>query len=204
RKLEVKFHFKRTGEESSRFRGRIENPAELRGAAYLLIAEAGSDTMYMFLPSARKARRVTGGMMNTRLWGTDFSYEDFQQIQGIALRGTRVLQPDATVAGRASRVLEIAPPAEDESRYERLRWYFDGETCLPIQIEFFEHGDVLRKRLVASPDDFAQQDGRWVARRIEMRDLADGTSSTLRTVEAEYGASVPDRIFQPNRLGRER
>ncbi len=204
RKLEVKFHFKRTGAESSRFRGRIENPAELRGAAYLMIADAGSDTMYMFLPSARKARRVTGGMMNTRLWGTDFSYEDFQQIQGIALRGERSLLPDADVLGRPARVMDVVPEGEQESRYERLRWYFDAATCLPIQIEFFEPGDVLRKRLLAEPEDFGQEDGRWVARRVEMSDLADGTSSTLRIVEADYGVPIPDRVFQPNRLGRER
>lgn len=202
RTLQARLHWKRFGEDEHRLRIRVEEPSDLRGASYLVDEKDGSDDMFMYLPALRKVRRITSGMLSDSLWGTDFSYEDVKQLQGISVAGDSERLADATVADRATYVLALRPASSEASSYAEIRSWVDRETCVVVKTEFFERGDVPRKVLTADPGELAREGGRWSARSLEMRDLQGETTSHLRVLEEQVDVEIPDRTFNPTLLGR--
>jgi hypothetical protein len=204
RTLEAHLHWKRFERGGPRVRIRVDAPHDLKGASYLVIEGEPEDEMFIYLPAVQKVRRITIGMLSDQLWGTDFSYEDVQRLQGIALKGSSERRPDAPVGERTAWVLETQPDPGEASSYVRVLAFIDPETCLALRTELYESEEEPRKVLLADPASFSREGERWMARDFEMRDLRDETASRLRVLEVEHDADVPDRIFSPALLGRGR
>lgn len=203
RTLEARLHWKQF-ESGSRVRILVDSPEDVRGSAYLVIEGSPRDEMFVYLPALRKVRRITTVMMSNQLWGTDFSYEDIKQIEGILIQGEVVRRADDTIDGRAAYLLSLSPAPEEKSSYERIDFTIDQQTCVVLITEFVETGGRLRKRLLSDPAKIASENGRHTPREFEMRDLRDETRSWLRVVKAEYDIDVADRTFNPALLGRSR
>ena len=204
RTLRAKLHWKRYGEGLHRIRLYVEYPNDLRGSSYLVIEKDAEDEMFMYLPATQRVRRVTTAMISDSLWGTDFSYEDIKQMQGIALEGATRRLDDATVAERPVYVLELSPATSAESTYSKIVSFVDRDTCVAIKTEFYGSGDAPRKVLTADPEQLVREETRWTAHDLEMRDLQSNTTSRLRVLEVQSDVEVPDRTFNPSLLGRGR
>jgi hypothetical protein len=206
RVLRSRLHWKRFEGGQPRVRIRVDEPPDLRGATYLLIEaeDGGSSEMFVHLPAVGRIRRVTEKTVSDSLWGTDFSYDDMRQLQWQAADGIRERLPDAVVSGRPVYVLALEPRPEDHSAYQRIVSFVDRDTCVVLRIELYERGAAPRKILTADPDSLSSQEGRWLARRFEMRDLRDETTTWLEILEVENDVEVPDRIFNPTLLDRGR
>jgi hypothetical protein len=200
RKLAAKLDWKRGEEDRPRVRIRVQAPPDLRDAAYLVIEKPGDDDMFMYVPALRKVRRIAGGMLEGELWGTDFSYEDIKQVQGITGSGARERLPDAEVSGRPAWVVEHRPDGSEGSPYTRIVAYVDRATCVALRTEFFQRGERPRKVLVADPESLLQVGGRWLAGSLEMEDLRDETRSWLRVLKVEHDTEIPERVFSVKRL----
>jgi hypothetical protein len=204
RTLGVRLFWKRSVSGQPRVLLRVDSPPDLKGAGYVLIDREGAEEMYMYLPAVQKVRRITSQMASSQLWGTDFSYEDVKQLQGIVRGGADERLPDAEVEGRPVRMLALRPAAESGSGYRRIVWYVDPETCVALRTEFFEAGDAPRKVLAAKPASVTRRDGRWLAHELSMSDDRSGTTTTLRVLEVENDVELPDHLFNPNQLPRGR
>ena len=200
RTLEAKLEWKRADEP--RLRITVEAPSDLRGAAYLVIEKPGDDDMFMYVPAARRVRRIAGAMLEGELWGTDFSYEDIKQVQGMTGSGGLARLPDADVSGRPVWVVAHRPDGSEGSSYTRIVVYVDRDTCVALRTEFFQRGERPRKVLVADPESLLQVDGRWLAQSLEMQDLRDQTRSWLRVLNVEHDVEIPERVFSVTRLGQ--
>ncbi len=203
RTLKARLHWKRFG-DGSRIRIQVESPEDVRGSTYLVIESSPVDDVFVYLPALRKVRRISTGMMSGQLWGTDFSYEDIKQIQGIMLEGRSERRADASVAGRDAYVLAFTPAPEEGSSYEQIVFSVDQQTCVVLVADFFESHKGPTKTLVTDAEQIVQRGDRFAAREFEMRDLRDETRSWLRVVKVENDVDVPDRIFNPALLGRGR
>ena len=130
---------------------RFDKPPDVRGTAMLMIeAKEGPSDFYVFSPDDRRVRRVasrgSGG-----LFGTDFSYDDFENWRSFQRSGKAERLPDATVAERAVYVVSSVPTSQEASAYEKIVTSVDRETCVVLQVDSFEPGGRLRKVLRADP-----------------------------------------------------
>lgn len=196
--------WKRFDDGYSRVLVRFTAPDDIAGAAFLLIETERRADMFLYLPELRKTRRITTQSLRGSLYGTDFSYEDFERLQGLAKGEPRRQLPDAEVDGRSAVVIEARPPPEEGSAYTRVVSWIDRETCIPLRTELYERGGRLRKRLVVDPGQVRREGGAWFPRELEMRDLRDETRTRLRLLRFERGVALPDRSFRLDRLGRGR
>ena len=80
----AKLYWKRFPDDRSKVLMKFFKPAELRGAGLLMIEKAGRNDMMLYLPELGRVKRVTKHMNSSSVFGTDFSYEEFERIQGIA------------------------------------------------------------------------------------------------------------------------
>ncbi len=205
RRLEARVHWKRF-EKRPRVMIKVDEPAEVRDAAYLAIeADEGEDeTIFMFLPALKTTRRVSATFAADSLWETDFSYADMKHLQGIERRGEGERLPDAQVEGRAVYVVQTTSVSEADSPYERVVAFLDQETCVALRTDFYERGEQPRKTLAATIASLEADGTRWSAREYAMTDLKTETRTWLRITKLETDVDLPDRLFNPSRLDRAR
>ena len=178
---------------------RFFKPAEMRGAGLLMVEKKKRNDMLIYLPSLGRVKRVTKHMNSSSMFGTDFSYEEFERLQGIANDAPSERLADATVEDRPTYVVDVRP-VDGESAYERIRSWVDKETCVALRSEFFERGDRPRKVMTPNPAKVTREGDIWLSREVLMRDLRDETQTVMRVEEVEIGAEVHRKVFSEKEL----
>jgi len=182
----------------------VNQPSDLRGSSYLMLEKSTRDDLFMYLPALNRVRRIQGNQTSDPLWGTDFSYEDIKQVQGIFDSGKLTREADVEAGGKKLYVLSFVPDKAEESAYQRIVSRIDPDSCAALQTEFFRTGEVPHKRLTVDPKEIRQEGKRWVAHVYEMRDLHNETRTTLHFEKISADEDLPGRLFNPQTfyLGR--
>lgn len=181
---------------------RIEGPPELRGSSYLVIEKPDALEIFVYLPEFQKVRRITPHALAGSLFGTDFSYEDMMRLRHVFERQRAERLPDERVGERDAYVLQLVPPPESGSSYERVKAWVDQQSCVPLRMEFVAKGGSIAKQLSADPATFAQRGSIWVASAFTLRDLHEQTETALRLGEIEIDVDLPDRLFSERALAQ--
>jgi outer membrane lipoprotein-sorting protein len=166
------------------------------------LAEQGprGSEIYLYLPEFRRVRRVSPRQATTSLFGTAFSYEDFDRLHG-QIRSSRIeTLGEVQCAGRRAYLVEAKPNEGEESTYTQVRSLIDAETCLPLRVEYFDASGELSKRLETDPATFERVKGIWIARSVAMSDLEEGVESVLSIDSIRFDEDIPDRTFTPASL----
>jgi len=193
---EAKVFWQRMSGDLSRVMMRFHKPMDLRGAGMLIIEKPDvPNDMFMYLPELKRVRRISGRMASGSMFGTDFSYEQFERLQGLADDPELRRLPDTEVDSRAVYVIESTRADQSESDIERVVSYVDKEMCLAVQVEHYENGDKLRKVLRAEGDSIERRQEVWIARRQRMQDLRDETETALIIDEIEFEVEIPRSRF---------
>lgn len=196
----AELHWKKFDDGFSKVLMRFEKPAEMRGAGLLMVEKKNRNDMLMYLPSLQRVKRVTKHMTSASMFGTDFSYEEFERIQGMSTESTSERIADDEIEGRATYVLVAKPAAGEESGYERIVSWIDKESCAPLRTEFYERGDKPRKIMTAPHERVERIAGIWVPREIVMHDQRDKTETKLLVEKIEIGVDVPRKMFSEKEL----
>lgn len=195
RTLQARAYWKKGADGRARIMLQVQNPPDLAGSSYLVAENSDRDDMFMFLPATNRVKRIQGASVSGALWGTDFSYEDIKQVQGLLINGSIKRDTDTDVGGQKAYVLSIVPVQTQDSGYIRIMSYIDQSTCVPLKTEFFEKGDALRKRLLVDAAKVSKEGAHWVAHTYEMSDLREQTKTVLRIDKVVHDQPLPDRIF---------
>lgn len=176
---------------------RVNGPANLAGSAFLVreTANYAKEGMYVYLPSVRRVRRVSGELADGALLGSDFSYADFRQLQNVFDGYTASQEAPAQIEQRPVYVLSFKPEAK--SGYSRVRAWVDQKTCVPLKLEFYEN-QQLRKQLSAPVSGLRQANNYWYPGEVEMQDLKSGTKSLLRAVVSTSPDKLSPAYFSPS------
>jgi hypothetical protein len=183
---------------------RVDAPNDLKGAGLLLIEKTSRTDMFVYLPDLQRVKRVTSRMLSGSLFGSDFTYEDFLQVQGMALEGRHELLQDSTVDGAAVRVVAHYPAEASGSSYERVVSYWDRDTCITLKSEMWEPGGHQRKTLTVDRNSILQDGEARIPRKLRMEDLRDQTSTQLAVEELEVNVEIPRKLFSTSSLERPR
>lgn len=189
------FFIQRMSNEETRATLQVRSPIDIEGVSYLWVDTEQDDRLHLYLPSVQRVRRVSGKNAANSMLGSDFSYEDIKYLQGVSAGGEVKKLADTKAAQRATYSLQVTPPKQDESAYERMIFYIDKTTCVPLKIEFFESGDTLRKRLTADPESLKKIGERWFATQLVMRDLLEKTYTRLHITNVQFDKNINGAIF---------
>ena len=181
----------------------FDNPPELRGASVLVIEKKPQNDMFMFLPELGKTRRITTQMVQGNMLGTDYSYEDFQRLQGMLTSLESKRLPDEMLAGRKAFVTDSVP-ADPTSEYSRIRTWVDQETCVPLQVEFFTNDspDPV-KRMTTKHESVSKEKTGWIPREVAMKDLRTETATTIKIEKLQVGVPIDRKHFSQAELERQ-
>jgi outer membrane lipoprotein-sorting protein len=178
-------------------------PPDLRGAGVLLLERSSDDRhIFMYLPALDKVKRITKHMVAGSMFGTDFSYEDFERFVDYSGKAGVARMDDAVVDGEKTFVLESRPVGEDASGYKRIVEYIDPKTCVRLKTELFEAGDKLRKVASSDRSTVRREKELWYAPSLLLRDLRDETHTELVIEKVEIGVEIPKKLFSQSDLTR--
>lgn len=182
---------------------RFDSPPDVRGSAVLFQErEDGGEDMFMYLPELKRVRRISGRMVSGSMFGTDFSYEEFEHLVGASARAPGRLLPDAELEGRAVHVVRYDRPEGDEGRYAFVVSQVDAESCVPLRLAFHEREGEPAKVMEVDPARVEPVQGRRVPREVVMRDVEGGTRTEIVVEEIEVDVEVAPRTFTTRALAR--
>ena len=202
RTLRAKVWWKRFPDGFTRVLATFSEPSDIDGSGLLMIQNEGPTLMFLYAPEIRKTRRVSSQMLKGKIFGTDFSYEDFQRVLGAGSAEDATRLPDAELDGVDVYMMEGRSNPEAGSAYERSLSFVDKRTCVPIRTELYEVGGRLRKLLTARPDRIEDTQGLWLPRELVMEDVRDQTQTTLVIESIEVNIEIPNKLFRVDRLER--
>lgn len=191
------------GKTDNRRMTRFDYPADARGIATLLVDHAGADDeLWLYIPAAKKVRRVVASDKKKSFMGTDLSYGDV--IGHRVAAWSHKLGGDDAVDGRKCRLVESLPRTDtvrDESGYARRLSCIDPETFVALRTEFWDvDGKPLKTVWNRAVEAVAGHPGLYVARQIEARDLQSGHSTRISIDEFKPTTDIPEAQFAARAL----
>lgn len=200
----AKIYWQRDEDNLSRVLMRFEDPPNLRNSAVLLLEKKERSDLFTYLPELGKSRRVAGHMMSGSFFGTDFTYEQFQRMQGLANDASVEKLENGEIDGQAVYLLKHIPDPEEKSQFESVVTYVGLERCVPLKVEYYEAGNRLRKVMTVDPAKIEEIAGSLVPREARMRDLRDGSTTVLIVEDIDVDTKVHRKYFTQRELERGR
>jgi hypothetical protein len=84
--LQANVYWKRFPENRSRILMHFNEPADIRGARFLIIENEPQNDMYIYMPGLLIVRKITSKRISSSILGTDFSYEDYERLTRPAMK----------------------------------------------------------------------------------------------------------------------
>ena len=170
---------------------RFTEPAEVKGVALLIVnhPDRASD-QWMWTPALQRERRIALQDRSTRFFGTDFSFEDLEERDVNQFDYT--LLGDQTIDGVACWRIESTPAQKKVSQYTRSEVWIRKDTYAFAQVENFIKGSLVRRLKYG---DFAELQGFWTARNLEMTDLRRNSRTILTLEKVQYNVPLREEDF---------
>ena len=172
-------------------------PADTTGTLFLHLSPRGDkDQQWLWTPASRKARRLADASRDENFMGTDLSYRDLELIVRIQQwndeESTATLEPDETLDGKPSRVVELVPK-NDEFPYSRYRLWFGTDDLLLWQVEVYDLEKRLFKRIQMRRYDKIQNYA--TALESDVTNVQYNTHTTFKLLRVRYDSGVSDDTF---------
>jgi len=169
-------------------------PARIKGDKILMLDDG--DEIYFYTPRTDRVRHLAAHAKRQKAMGSDFSYEDLAGGK-LEEKFKATLLGEEKVEGVRCFKFELVP-TESGPHYSKLIYWADKKRYVSVRIDYHSEGGELLKRLVLS--DYAAAGGQLYARKMVMTNLREGGSTTIETLDAEFGVELPDEMFRPRSL----
>jgi hypothetical protein len=187
---------KRTEDGSRRILAVVIEPDEMKDAMLLIIERDGENEIYFKTPEMPTPKKINAADQSLSMFGTDFTYEDIQNLQRFNRPGVSKRLADDRVGGRPVWVVETLPEADSGSGYRSIVTSIDKATCMPLQIKMYGDGTRVRKILNVDPNQIAKRGDTWIAHHVIMKDMRDYTETQMLVDSADVHVDFPDDHFR--------
>lgn len=196
--LHANTYLKRSPGKPARVMLHFDEPADMRGARFLVIEKPPHNDMYIYMPGLVKVRKITSKRISSSILGTDFSYEDFERLHGVLTDLESEQAADAKLGSRAVHVINSTPKAA--SGYQKITTYIDIETCVALRTDLYENNHKLRKVLTVDAGDIHRHGKVYLPHKLLMRDLRDKSETRMIVEKINLDVLLEESLFDPKQL----
>jgi len=196
-RLRMKLFWKPTKDtRETRMTLHVVAPSDVAGWANLVVSRPDGEDVYLYLPALGRVDRLIGGDRTRKLLGTDFTYAEIQQLQGMLLGGTTARAADAKTLERDAFVLDTKTDPE-ATGYVKVRSFVDQATCTLLKAELFAVPEAPRKVLEASIASLVEVEPYWLMLAYRLTDRAEGTVTRVQLSDVYLLERLDDALFEP-------
>ncbi len=167
-------------------------PGDVAGMKVLM---QDAETLYVYMPEFKKARRVAAHVQNQGFLGSQFTYEDMTDI-GLARKF------DAEVVGRegSETTLELTPKEGIKATYPKIEIVIDAKKGGVTTMRYFDADDKLVRQ--QDRDDWKKIEGVLLPTEVTMTNLKTGEVTKIELGEVKVNQGVEDDLFSRRMLLR--
>lgn len=167
-------------------------PRRENGISLLTVAEAsGSDKQYLYLPSTKRVKRITGSNKSSSFRGSEFTFEDLADQDSKDYRFELVKQ---AACGEQNCYVIDRFPRFDESSYSRTQLWIESEHYRPVKAEFYDQDSKLLKTMETSGYELVEGQF-WNPSLIVMSNHQSGKSTRLESMELKMNTGLKTSEF---------
>jgi predicted RND superfamily exporter protein len=151
---------------------RLQKPADLKGLALLSVNSQTKEDQWLYLPSAKKTRRILGSNSKGKFLDSEIAYED--------LKASAYKQFVNKVTSRNADMVEIESTAKkgSDSSYSRMKSYVAIPDYRLVKIQYWdEHGKPLKTAEFKGYQKIG--DKYWRAKTMEVVNSQNKRKTTL-------------------------
>lgn len=180
-------------------------PANVRDTAFLVWDYAeGEDDQWLYLPAARKVRRISAADRGDYFLGTDFTYEDLK-LDGKLERNDFSFQLAGKVEGEQGTLLKLQATAKSDAiarelGYSRVDFLVDPQNWMVVKGDFWDFKGKHLKTLDVL--DIVTVHDIITRRKMSMSNHKTGHTTLFEFTEIDYRTPVKDRFFTKTALER--
>lgn len=159
---------------------KFQSPAEIKGVAALTHENPGSsDDNWLYLPSTKRVRRISGANNTASFQGTEFTYEDLSNTDPREYEWRFLGEEDLERGEETVPVYKLdAVPTYGDSGYSHIVVHYSREGWRQERIEYFDKAGRLLKTRDSS--QWLNLHGRfWRPQRIDMTNHQTGKRTLL-------------------------
>ncbi|MFP6564176.1 MAG: outer membrane lipoprotein-sorting protein [Myxococcota bacterium] len=176
---------------------RYLEPFDLRHTGYLILnRHTGPSDQFLYLASERRIRRVS--LRGEPVFGSDFSFEDVLPSDIDDFDYTRI--DDEALDQVAVFVIEATPKSGTISEYSKLRIYIEKDRAIPLLTRYWSERGIETKTLDVDRAAIEKHADVWVAMRMTMRNLQQGSYTRLEVEDIEPNVIFEETTFEMRRL----
>lgn len=177
----------------------FDNPRAVKGTALLSYTHKHSDDdQWLFLPAAKRVKRIASSNKSGPFMGSEFAFEDLasQEIEKYDYKYIR----DDEIDGKAMFVIE-RDPIDPKSGYSWQVVWMDKEEFIPHKIEFYDRKKSHLKTLTfAGYQQYLEQ--YWRADQMVMVNHQTGKSTDLLWSNYQFRQQLTENEFTKEALKR--
>ena len=183
------------------------SPANIKDTAFLTYdyPEADrDDDQWLYIPAARKVRRISASDRGDYFLGTDFTYEDIRKETKVGIEdySWKTLDEEMIDGHRCFLVEQttVNEKTANELGYGKVRSWVDAEIWMVRQAKFW---DVAGNPLKTSQfKDIRLIQDIWTAHQLISENHKTGHKTVFTFKDVDYGQSVKDEMFTEDALRR--
>jgi hypothetical protein len=162
------------------------------------------DERWLYLPAARKVRRIPSTDRGDYFLGTDFTYEDMQSELKFELSDYTFHYEGRQAQADTVRHVLSGSPVDDrtakELGYGAFTAIVDEASWMPVQVDFYDLDQARLKTIFVHKVE--RIDGIWTATDIEAVNHQTGHKTRFVFRDIEYPAELPPAFFDARTMGR--
>ncbi len=160
---------------------KFTSPADIKGVAALNYENSGSsDDNWLYLPSTKKVRRISGANNTASFQGSEFTYEDLNDLDPAEYQWQFLKEIQMEIDNETLPVFKIeGKPTYRDTAYSYLILYLSKDHWFQAQVEYFDKsGTHLKTRTSSQWQQFHNQ--YWRALQVEMANHQTGKKTVLK------------------------
>lgn len=182
---------------------RFTAPPDVAGTTMLIHDfENRDDDMWIYLPALRKSRRIVSSEKGNNFMGSEFTNSDMS-IPNIDDFDYKLLS-ESILEGKACYTIESVPKTQQiANNYNTKRKvsYIEKANFLTLKIEHYDLKNQLKREQIIT--DYRKQDNaKWFAYAMEMKNVQNGRRSVLKVDAFQNSSTMTEEQFSPAMLDR--
>ena len=178
---------------------RMEKPTDLKGTALLASVKGEVEEKWIYLPSTKQTRRLTGESGKGGILGSELSVEDFDFNRDKGAES--IVKKEIELNGKKYWMIETDVSASS-ANYSKVVSYVAQSEYLPVKVETYDKQGKLLKVLEIT-DYKKLPDNKWRAGKIVIKNVQNkrGTEITLSGIKLNQ--NLRSSLFTPKSLGED-
>ena len=178
----------------------FKTPEDVKGSGYLSweYDESGKvDDRWLYLPSLRKERRISGKSSSDYFMGTDFTYDDMGKRN--VDDDSHKLAGEETIDNHDCWVIESRP--KEESEYLKKRIWVRKDIYITVKIDYFNKSGLM-KTLTCS--EISKINNIWTVGKMEMVNVQKKHRTVMEKSDVRFNEAVDNSFFKVSTLKKGR